>query len=74
MDNPEFVTIRTYGFVHEAAIAREMLEAEGIAVLLPDEHTMSVDPGLQNVIGGVKLQVRVEDAERATDILDTIVA
>ena len=51
-----------------------MLEAEGIEVFLPDEHIMSVDPGLQNVIGGVKLQVRVEDAERAAEILNTRVA
>jgi hypothetical protein len=66
----QLVTLRFYPFLHEALIAREMLEAEGIHALVPDEHTISMDWLYRNAIGGIRLQVRSGDAARANEILD----
>ena len=68
-DDAELVTIRNYAYLHEALIAREMLQAEGIPALVPDEHTISMDWLYRNAIGGIRLQVRGADVERANEIL-----
>jgi hypothetical protein len=65
----QLVTLRIYAFLHEALIAREMLEAEGLFALVPDEHTISMDWLYRNAIGGIRLQVRSDDVGRAEEIL-----
>ena len=49
--------------------ARMLLESEGINVVVDDEHTIQMDWFLSNAVGGLKLKVIVEDAERARAIL-----
>lgn len=49
---------------------RGRLGAEGIECFLKDELTVAANPFLSNAVGGVKLQVRGEDVERATAILN----
>lgn len=66
----QLVTLRIYPFLHEALIAREMLEAEGVFALVPDEHTISMDWLYRNAIGGIRLQVRSDDVVRAEEILE----
>jgi hypothetical protein len=69
-DLERFVTVATYTFPWEAQLAKARLESEGIASVVADE----ISAGLYgaNAIGGVKLRVREEDADRATDLLSTL--
>ena len=45
------------------------LAAEDIYCFLKDEHSVIMQPYLANAMGGVKLQVREEDVERAVEVL-----
>jgi hypothetical protein len=64
-----WVTIKTYNFGHEAAIAQHLLEEEGIETHLMDALSIQMNPLYSNALGGVKLQVWEEDAERAMQLL-----
>lgn len=61
------VTIATFAAPWEAQLARARLESEGIEARLFDEHLARL--GLSNAIGGVRLQVREEDASSALALL-----
>ena len=65
-----FVTVATYVFPWEAQLAKARLESEGIQSVVADEITASLYGA--NAIGGIKLRVREEDAERATELLSTL--
>ncbi len=67
------VTVRTFTYAHEAAVAKSLLRAEEIFCFLKDELTIQANPFYSNALGGVKLQVRTQDAARATDILKTYI-
>lgn len=64
-----FVTVKTFTFPHEAHILQGRLESEGIETFLKDELTVQVHPFASNAIGGVKLQVKKEDYDKALEIL-----
>jgi hypothetical protein len=66
----DFVTVATTSTPTEASLIRNHLEAEGIRVFLSDEAAVGMAWYLGNAIGGVKVQVADEDAERAFEILD----
>jgi hypothetical protein len=68
MDN--LVTIMTSTYPHELVILQGRLEAEGIYCFIRDELTAQLNPFVSDAIGGAKLQVREEDAERAIRILE----
>ena len=53
----------------DLAIVKGRLEADGIQCFALDEYTIQAKPGLSDAYGGVKLQVREEDAEKAIQIL-----
>ena len=61
----EFILLNSYGNYVEAHIAKGVLEEEGIASWLKDENTVTIDPILTNAVGGIKLMVAREDAQRA---------
>ena len=65
----KLVTIKIFTYSHEAAVVRSRLEAEGIFCFLQDELTAQVYPLSISAIGGVKLQVREEDADEAIALL-----
>ena len=65
----KLITIATYTYPHEMAIMRSKLEANGIECSAKDEFTVQVHNFYSNAIGGVKLQVKETDAERALAIL-----
>lgn len=65
-------TVARFQYTAEAIVIRGRLEAEGIKTFLADSHTIDTDPLVSNAIGGVKLQVRKEDEERAKAVLDEI--
>jgi putative signal transducing protein len=74
MLNPEYeltqlVTVETFSSPWEAQLARAALEAEGIDAVIADEHFLRLYGALTGTLGGVRLQVRPEDAGRATDLL-----
>jgi hypothetical protein len=69
MNTQELVTIIRFNYPHEAAIARGLLENEGMEVFTKDELTVQVHNFYSNAVGGVKLQVWENDMERAVEIL-----
>lgn len=64
------VTIATFGEAPQAHLARNALEAAGIQAAIADESLIGMDWLMSNAIGGVKVQVREEDAERAVAVLE----
>ncbi len=66
-DDP-LVTIARYYYPLHARLAKGRLEAVGIYALVLDEQTASLIYG--GAVGGIRLQVRESDVERALEILD----
>ena len=67
MDPNDLVTIDRLA-IPDAEIARATLEAAGIDCVLADENVVRMSEG--HLYGGVRLQVRRSDAERAREVLD----
>jgi hypothetical protein len=65
----ELETIARFTDLTQAQNARAALQAADIRGLLRDEHTGSIDWFLMPVLGGLRLQVRSADVERAREIL-----
>ncbi len=63
------VTIATFSHQTEAYIPKARLEAEGIWAFIADGGTVGANWLYSNAVGGVKLQVRDADVERAIEIL-----
>ena len=64
------VTIRSFGDVMQAWLAKSNLESAAIECLLVDDNMVRLYWGIVNVLGGVKLQVEREDAELALELLE----
>ena len=69
MENEKFITLLTAVFGSEIAVIQSRLESEGITCFLKDELMAQIYPFYSNAIGGVKLQVRESDFNRAVEIL-----
>jgi hypothetical protein len=72
MIDPEFdletlVTVGAYASPWEAQLARACLEAEGVDSVVADEHLGRI--WCATTVGGIKLQVREDDASRASELL-----
>jgi hypothetical protein len=65
----ELVTIARFPDTAEAELAKERLGLDGIRAFVIDEATVGVMPFMANAIGGIRVQVAPEDAERAREIL-----
>ena len=61
----QLVTIKVFSYDHETFLYEPRFKAEGIEYFLKDQKTVAIDPLVSNAIGGIKLQVKVEDEERA---------
>lgn len=68
------VTIKTFSYDHETILYEPTFKAEGIEYFLKDQQTVSIDPLVSNAIGGIKLQVKAEDEERARALVAEIAA
>ncbi|HEY0876321.1 MAG TPA: DUF2007 domain-containing protein [Vicinamibacterales bacterium] len=66
----EWVTVRTCVWGHEADLLRSVLEGSGIEVFIPDEWMGTLRSHVLLATGGVRVQVRASDAQRATALLD----
>lgn len=64
----ELVTIKSSENYNHLAIAKTYLEDNGISCTFQDEYTSQVYSNT-NVVGGIKLQVQEEDAQRAIELL-----
>jgi hypothetical protein len=67
--NENYITILTATYPYELVVAQSILEAGGIVFFIKDELTALVNPLYSNAIGGIKLQVRPDDAEQAIALL-----
>jgi len=67
MENWE--TVLTFTYPYEAHLAQGFLESNGVESFLKDEMTVQVQSLISNAVGGVKLQVRIEDMDKARSIL-----
>ena len=54
----------------EAMIAKSMLDSAGIESFLSDENLVRLDWFYSNLVGGIKLMVREEDADTARKLLE----
>ena len=66
---PSPVMIARFGGVPEALLAKSMLDSAGIESFLGDENLVRLDWFYSNLVGGIKLMVREEDAETARTML-----
>ena len=64
------ITIANFPYPIDANLAKSRLEAEGIDCVLTNEHIAGMNWYWPLAIGGVGLQVRESDAERAAEILE----
>ncbi|MCD6505074.1 DUF2007 domain-containing protein [Candidatus Poribacteria bacterium] len=64
-----FITVATFDNPFKAHLAKSRLESSGIECFLSDEFIVTVNWLYSNAVGGVKLQVRESDLERASEIL-----
>ena len=69
--NDEWVEVRSCEWIHEALFLKSVLDAAGIEAVIPNEQTLAIQPLYGNLLGGVRVLVREDDFERATEILDT---
>ena len=65
-------TIRTYSTVIDAELARTKLESQDIECFVHDTFLLSINSFLTNALGGVRLDVKTEDAERALAVLNDV--
>jgi hypothetical protein len=65
----EYVQVRAFDNYISAHIRMGMLQEEGINCYLKDELTVTVDPFLSPMLGGMKLMVESSQAQRALELL-----
>lgn len=74
MDNDDagLAVARTFATVHEAYLAKSVIEAAGIEVTLADEHVVSMNWMYSTLVGGVKVVVPADRLEEVLSLLDTM--
>jgi len=66
----DFVSIRQFRDLHEALLAKGVLDSAGVECFLADDNMVRMDWFYSNLVGGIKLCVKQEDAEAALDLLE----
>ncbi|WP_310991052.1 DUF2007 domain-containing protein [Aequorivita marina] len=67
MDN--FVNLVSFTYPSEMLVVKSKLESEGIVCFVKDELTVQVHNFYSNAIGGIRLEVKKSDYEKARQIL-----
>ena len=67
-----FKTIAVFHYPAEYAVLRLLFDQEEIRYVFMNETMMSVFPFYSNAIGGIRLQVHVDDIELAKEIMDNL--
>ena len=70
MELRDLVTVRQFRDLPEALLAKGSLESAGIECFLADDNLVRLDWFISNFIGGIKLNVRAQDAGNAQKLLD----
>ena len=70
VDLRALVPIRQFRDLPEALLAKGCIESAGIECYLRDDNMVRLDWFISNLIGGIKLCVRPEDADNARRLLD----
>lgn len=70
VDSEEIVTLVRFGELPAAQLLCGRLESEGIECLIPDAIMAAQTWHLNRAIGGIRVQVRQSDLERAKQILE----
>lgn len=63
-------TIITCQSLPEAQMIQSLLSGSGVESFIPDEFTVQNNWTLINAIGGIRLQVDLEDVQIATEIIN----
>lgn len=63
-------TVATFGDIHQAQLLRSFLEAEGIHAVIPDELTVQNTWHLAQAIGGLRVQVPVDQQLSAEKLVE----
>jgi hypothetical protein len=66
----KLVTLRTFRDAPSALLAKSILESADMECFLGDENIVRMDWFWSNVVGGIKLWVREEDAATAAELLN----
>ena len=66
----DLVAVRQFRDMPEALLAKGALESAGIECFFGDDNIVRLDWFISNLVGGVKLLVKPEDAALAREILD----
>jgi hypothetical protein len=66
----DLLTIRQFRDLPEALLAKSVLDSAGIECFLGDANLIRIDWLWSNLLGGIKLRVRQEDALVASRLLD----
>jgi Putative prokaryotic signal transducing protein len=69
-DWEDLIVLKQFRDLPEALLAKGSLESAGIESFLVDDNMVRMDWFISNVIGGVKLCVRPEDADEAHELLE----
>lgn len=64
------ITVATCNHPMHAQLLKSVLEASGIPVLIPNEHSVQTMPHLILAMGGIQLQVPDEHEEAARSLID----
>jgi putative signal transducing protein len=70
-DEPRLAVAAAFTSVHEAHLAKSVLEAAGIEATIADEHLVSMTWMYSNAVGGVKVLVPGERLEEARSLLES---
>ena len=70
-DDPRLVVAAAFTSVHEAYLARSVIEAAGIEATIADEHLVSMTWTYSNAVGGVKVLVPADRLEEAKSLLES---
>jgi hypothetical protein len=65
----DLIAVRTYGYRHEAEVARSILTANAVDALVNADDLGGLQPMLGAANGGVKLLVRRRDEHKARRLL-----
>ena len=70
--NDNYTLLARFEYSTEAQLVKSKLDSEQISTLLMDEKTVDSDPLISQAIGGVKLLVLNEHAEKALEVYNRI--
>ena len=68
----ELITVANFSHPTEADPVVAWLESEGIECFVSNEHTVTMNWLYSNAIGGVGVQVKAAEVERANEILQAV--